>query len=97
MSEAPATEAAPQLLHSGTYALYKTPAGGMHVVFCRHAAWDDETGTVRQIDGAADEHLPELSPAVVAMFDQIQGGGRPSPAAMLRAIMGRNGGGPDAG
>jgi hypothetical protein len=100
MSEAPVTEAAaaapaPQLLHSGTYALYKTPAGGLHIVFRRTAGWDDETGTVRPIEGAEDEHMPELGPGVVAMFDQIQAGGRPSPMAMVKAVMGMNGGGPD--
>ena len=103
MSQAPAGELdgqapapgaqqdAPQLLHSGTYAVYRTPAGGLHVVYRRTAGWDAEAGEVRQVDGAADEHLPELGPAVVAMFGDIEAGKRPSPAAMLRAVMGRNG------
>lgn len=81
----------PQLLHAGTYALYRTPAGGLHVTFQRTSA-PDETGQLRAIEGAPDEHLPELPPALVALLEAQQGGQAMTKLDMLKALAATMGG-----
>jgi hypothetical protein len=90
MSEAHAAVAAagPVLVHSGQYALWRTPAGGLHISFRRLAAADEATGEVLVIEGAPDEHLPEIPPIAVAMIEKMMTTGeRPSPVAILKAMM----------
>lgn len=88
MSEAPAETAEPVLVHAGNYAMFRTPAGGLHITFCRTQQTDPQTGEIVPVDGAKDEHLPELPPAIIAMMDQFAAGGeRPSPMAMMRALL----------
>jgi hypothetical protein len=96
----------PRLIHTGTYALWRTPAGGVHVVYQRTAAADPETGEVRPVDGE-DEHLPDIPPEALPLVDQFLAHGIPpgilaaaeamaagaSPVALLRQLAARNGGG----
>jgi hypothetical protein len=93
--------AVPQLVHSGTYALYETPDGGRHLVYRRTASVDD-TGTVREIDGAQDEHLPDIPPAAIPLIENFLANGLPpavlamldgklNPMTVLKAM--RNGAG----
>lgn len=92
---APAPAGMPVLLHSGTYAVYRTPDGGMHVTYRRESALDENTGEWVAVD-ESDEHLPEMPPMIVGMLRKMaETGERPSPAAMLKMMMG--GGGPLAG
>lgn len=91
MTTAPASDqaaaAAPVLLHAGTYAVYRTPAGGMHVTYRRETALDESTGQHVPVD-ESDEHLPEMPPAIVAIMRKMaETGERPSPAAMLKVLM----------
>ena len=99
-----AVTAGPRLIHTGVYAIYETPAGGCHVTWRRSAAWDGETGQVRDVDGAADEHMPDIPPEALPLIDQfIRSGippailavlqGKASPLAMLRQLAGGNGDG----
>lgn len=83
--------ARPVLLHAGTYALYRTPAGGLHVTFRRTSAPDDD-GQLRLIEDAPDEHLPEMPPALVAMFEAQQEGHQLSRMDMLRGLAAMMGG-----
>jgi len=94
-TEAPEA-AAPVLLHAGTYALYRTAAGGLHVAFRRTMALDPEDDQVKAVTGAPDEHLPDLPPVAVSMLERLQAGERPSPMAMMKALMARGGNGDDA-
>lgn len=82
---------APVLLHSGTYAVYRTPAGGLHVTYRRESALDEDTGQWVAVD-ESDEHLPEMPPAIVAVLQKIaETGERPSPATLLKLLMGGDG------
>lgn len=99
MTEVAEVQAAPKLVHAGTYALYETPDGGRHLSYRRTASVDEE-GQVREVVGAEDQHLPDIPPAalplisawlengfppaVLAMLD-----GKLNPVAMLKAM--RNG------
>jgi|SRR6202035_1302111 len=92
---APAPAGVPVLLHSGTYAVYRTPNGGMHVTYRRESALDEDTGAWVAVD-ESDEHLPEMPPAIVAVLRQMaETGERPNPATILKMLM--SGGGPLAG
>lgn len=98
MTEVAETVAAgPQLIHAGTYALYRTPAGGLHVAFCRTSFTDPATGDIVTVALAdqTDEHLPELPPVLLQMM--AAEGGPPSPMAMVKALMGLRNGGADVG
>lgn len=97
-----AEAAGPRLIHQGTYALFETPSGGRHVVFCRHFAADPETGEVRQVDGAEDEHLPDFPAEALPLVSRVLDHGIPpeimavltgkaSPLGLLRQL--RNGAG----
>jgi len=96
--------AKPQLVHQGSYALYRTPAGGLHCVFRRHSYIDDGTGAYVEIPAGEQEdaHLPELPPQLVRIMDEMERTGkRPNPMEVLRLLMGGgmgalNGDGPDA-
>ena len=101
----------PVLIHTGTYALWRTPAGGVHVVYQRTAATDPDTGQVREIEGQADEHLPDIPPEALPLVDQFLAHGIPpgilaaaqamangaSPLALLRQLAGGDGDGQAAG
>lgn len=92
----------PELIHTGTYALWRTPAGGVHVVYQRTAATDPATGQVRQVEDAGDEHLPDIPPEALPLVDQFLQHGIPpgilaaaqamangaSPLALLRQLAG---------
>jgi hypothetical protein len=98
--------AGPRLIHTGVYAVYEslsTP-GGVHVTWRRSAAWDDETGQVRDVEGAADEHMPDIPPEALPLIGQFIASGIPpailavlqgkaSPLALLRQLAGSNGDG----
>lgn len=100
MTQAPAPDqpaaAAPLLLHAGTYAVYRTPSGGMHVTYRRETALNEETGQLEAVD-ETDEHLPEMPAPVVGMLRKMaRTGERPNPMTMLKMMMdGGNGDGPD--
>lgn len=61
-----------QLLSRGSYSLYRTQAGGLHLAYR-----DEDTDT--------DRHIP-LPPALVRMAESAANGG--GPLARLRAVFG---------
>lgn len=86
--QAPATRPGPQFRFGGTFAVYLTPAGGLHVTYQRRTQTDDDTGVIEQVAEPYDEHLPEIPPAFVDMLAKAQVDGRPpSPMAILKAMM----------
>lgn len=88
----PARAAEPAVLHTGTYALFLTPAGGLHVTF-RKAMEQDAAGVLQPIAQPVDENLPEIPPAVFRLLaESAESGKRPSPMGLLRALMAAGGG-----
>jgi hypothetical protein len=96
----PATVPAPQLVHSGTYALYETPDGGRHLVYRQTVAADD-AGGLHEVAGE-DAHLPDIPPAALPLIDSFLTNGFPpavlallngklNPATVLKAMRGANG------
>lgn len=63
----------PELMSAGTYAVYKTPAGGWHVAFV-----PQDTGKT--------EHF-EIPPMAVQLFQAMQRGEMPSPLAMMKKMV----------
>lgn len=83
-AEQAAEPAAPKLIHSGTYALWETPDGGRHVVYCRSQS-AAEDGTVAEVEGAPDEHLPTIPPEALPLVSHfLEHGIPPQIAAVLR-------------
>lgn len=78
----------PKLLHTGTYALYETPAGGVHVVWRRTAAADPGSGELREVEGAPDEHMPDIPPEALPLVGQFMQHG--IPPAILAILQGRS-------
>lgn len=75
--------AAPRLVHRGIYSLYETPDGGRHLVYRRLESVDD-AGQAREIDGAHDEHLPDIPPSAIPLIENfLQNGLPPAVLAML--------------
>lgn len=103
-----AVTAGPRLIHTGTYAVYQTPAGGVHVVWRRTAAADpDRPGEVRRVEGADDEHMPDIPPEAIPLIERFLAVGIPdnilavlqgksSPIGLLRELVTLNGGGGQA-
>jgi hypothetical protein len=60
---------APQPVSSGTYALYHTPQGGIHLVY-------------RPVGAAEDQHL-DVPPFVIKMASKAAGGGDLGPLGAL--------------
>lgn len=84
--------AQPRLLHSGTYALWETPAGGRHLVYRRTAALDPETGQVREVDGE-DLHLPDFPPEALPLLSAfLEHGIPPAVLSVMQSMAGGNGG-----
>lgn len=83
-----ATPAGPRLIHTGVYAIYETPAGGVHVTWRRSAAHDSETGQVREVEGAADEHMPDIPPEALPLIGQFISTG--IPPAILAMLQGKS-------
>jgi hypothetical protein len=97
VTETTEVQARPELIHAGTYALYRTPAGAYHVVYKRTQS-TDEDGQVLDIEGAPDQHLrdlPERWANMIGMildrdvplppvFAALLDGKMPSPMDMLR-------------
>jgi hypothetical protein len=95
-----AVAAGPRLIHTGVYAVYEsvgTP-GGVHVTWRRTAGADDD-GQVREIDGAPDEHMPDIPPEALPLIAQFMAHGIPplimgmlrgqsSPLGLLRQLGG---------
>lgn len=89
--------AVPVLLHGGTYQLYQTPSGGLHLSFRREYA-PGENGAITGLDydtsPAGFEHLPfEIPAALIQAASQAQAefdrtGKPPSKMAMLKLMMG---------
>lgn len=89
--------AVPVLLHGGTYQLYQTPSGGLHLSFRREYTLDDN-GAIAGLEydpgPEGFEHLPFEIPAALiqaageaqAEFDRT--GKPPSKMAMLKLMMG---------
>jgi hypothetical protein len=86
----------PELLHAGTYALYRTAAGGLHVTYTRTVATDD-SGQQRAVEGAPAAHLPDIPPEAVPMLESFLANGFPpavlsllagklNPASIMRAM-----------
>jgi hypothetical protein len=103
-----AEAAAPLLLHAGTYALYSTPDGGLHITFTRTVATGPD-GQQRAVEGAPDEHLPDIPREAVPMLESWLRHGFPpavlrllagdlNPLAIVKALRaaGSNGAGGDA-
>lgn len=95
----------PELLHSGTYALYATPEGGRHLVY-RRCQSVNGAGELADIEGAEDEHLPTVPAEALPLLSQFLEHGIPAPVMAvlqgrhnpidaLRALTGQLGG-PDA-
>lgn len=94
VQEAPAV---PVLLHGGSYQLYQTPSGGLHLSFRREYAPDENGANVALAfpEGAEGwEHLPfEIPGAVIAAATQAQAefdrtGKPPGRMQMLKLMMG---------
>lgn len=58
-----APDPGPELLMRGTFSLYRTPEGGLHIAF-------------RPVNGEEDQHLP-IPPALVKMAMAAQSGKGP--------------------
>lgn len=87
----------PVLLHGGSYQLYQTPSGGLHVSFRREYAPDNNGANVvldYPVGPEGWEHLPfEIPGAVIAAAQQAQAefdktGKPPGKMAMLKLMMG---------
>lgn len=85
--------ARPQFRFGGTYAVYLTPAGGLHISFRRGHVMNDDSGQIEQVPDAEDEHLPEIPAAFVNMLAKaMEDGKRPSPVEILRVLMANSNG-----
>lgn len=80
--------AAPQLIHSGTYALWRTPTGGYHVVYQREQA-ADENGTILPVGDAPPQHLRELSEQAATMVARLLDRDTPIPPMMQAVLDGK--------
>ena len=69
--EVPRPNERPQLVHSGTYALWMTPGGYYHLTYRRTAGTDPDTGEITGIDGAPDVHLRDLPPHAADMVTSV--------------------------
>lgn len=88
----------PVLIHGGIYELWRTPGGGLRVRFLRQRGTHPDTGEVTGIEDAEPEWLPEMPGQVVDLLDRMSATGeRPSPAALMRTMLGAMGGGNGAG
>jgi hypothetical protein len=91
-------------LHTGSYVLFRTPTGGLHVTFKRTHDWDAELAAWQANVEPPDTHLPDIPaealplieswlengfpPAVLAML-----GGKVSPLKMMGMLKGALGNG----
>lgn len=82
------TPVQPQLIHRGTYALYRTPAGAYHCVYQRAEA-ADETGTIRPVEDAPQIHLRELSERAAVMVASLLDRDTPIPPMMQAVLEGK--------
>lgn len=71
--ETPAAPAPPAPISQGTYALFQTPAGGLHLVY--------------RVKGAEQDTHMEIPPFVVSMATKAAGGGG-SPADVMKMLGG---------
>lgn len=66
----------PELIHSGTYALWRTPAGLYHLTYRRTAGTNPASGQIEAIEGAPDVHMRDLpehaAQMVTAVMDRDQ-------------------------
>jgi hypothetical protein len=85
-----APDPGPRLIHHGTYALYETPGGGRHLVWRRLASINLETGELEDIDGADDEHLPDIPREALPLVSAFTEHGIP-PAILAVLQGGQNG------
>jgi hypothetical protein len=86
-----APQAGPRLIHSGTYALYQTAAGGRHVVYRRTVTMATDgriIGTPEE--DQVDEHLPDFPAEVLPLLATFLEHGIPAP--IMRIL--RSGAGP---
>lgn len=72
----PEVKTPPELLMEGSFALYATPSGGMHLAY-------------RLKDDEEDKHM-EIPPMLVSMAAQMQGGSL-NPVTMFKSMFGNKG------
>ena len=85
-----APDPGPRLIHHGVYALYETPGGGRHVVWRRLASADPDTGQVRDIEDAPEDHMPDIPPEALPLVSAFLEHG--IPPAILGVLQGGPGG-----
>jgi hypothetical protein len=78
----------PYLVHSGSYALYRTPAGEFHLVYHRTASTDPDTGEVCPVDGAPEVHMRDLPERAAMMISAVMDRESPLPPMLESLIFG---------